>query len=326
MELIKTSHSVAQSVENSRDTAKQTTYIMTQDIYSRYIQFIDVGPQTAATYQKAVNSWRRYLQAQGITSPQRSDVIAYRDELLETRAAGTVQTYMTGVKLFYRWAASEGLCENIADHIKGARISRDHKKDALTPGQVIDLLKPIDRTTVAGARDYAAILLAVTCGLRTIEVSRVDIGDMRTRGAQTVIDIWGKGRAEKDRYIIVPSEAERAIRLYLSEYRAGDPDTAPMFTSVSNRTAGARLTSHSVGAMIKSRLRGAGLDSRRLTAHSLRHTAVTLALSEGVDLREVSQAARHADISTTEIYDHELQMERNRSSRAVQDAIFNTRG
>ena len=82
------------------------------------------------------------------------------------------------------------------------------------------------------------------------------------------------------------------------------------------------MTTRSISRIVKGHLKDAGYDTNRLTAHSLRHTAVTLALLQGQDLAEVQQFARHRDISTTMIYNHAVDQERNACSQAVADSIF----
>lgn len=66
----------------------------------------------------------------------------------------------------------------------------------------------------------------------------------------------------------------------------------------------------------------AGYDTPRLTAHSMRHTAVTLSLLAGKDITEVQQFARHESINTTMIYNHALDKEKNGCSEAISSSIF----
>ena len=70
-------------------------------------------------------------------------------------------------------------------------------------------------------------------------------------------------------------------------------------------------------------LKEAGYNSEKLTAHSLRHTAVTLSLLGGNTLQEVQQFARHTDISTTQIYAHNLDRAKNKCEETIAEAIFN---
>lgn len=291
------------------------------DLLDRFIAYLDSAPKTVETYTRAVRQLFNYLSLNGINQPQREDIIAYRDEL---KASGhkptTVQSYITACKLFFSWTEQEGLYPNIAEHIKGAKLDRNHKKDYLTSGQVKEVLDSIDRTTAQGLRDYAMLFLMITGGLRTIEVSRADIGDLRTLGDGTVLYVQGKGHEEKTEYIKISGTAEKAIRAYLKT-REDTEDAAPLFTSTSNNNKGQRLTTRSVSGIAKTRLQAAGYDSSRLTAHSLRHTAVTLSLLAGRDLAEVQQFARHANIATTMIYNHAIDRAKNGCSDAITQAI-----
>ena len=132
----------------------------------------------------------------------------------------------------------------------------------------------------------------------------------------------GKGREEKTEFIKVTAAAEKAIRDYLKA-RGAAKEAEPLFTSTSNNNKGQRMTTRSISAISKSCLKRAGYDSPRLTAHSLRHTAVTLSLLAGRKLEEVQQFARHANIATTMIYNHSLDMEKNTCSEAITEAILN---
>ena len=153
------------------------------------------------------------------------------------------------------------------------------------------------------------------------EVVRADIGDLRTAGNSTVLYLQGKGREEKTEFIKVTAPVEKAIRAYLKLRKETDP-AAPLFASLSRNSAGERMTTRSISGIVKKRLQGAGFDSDRLTAHSLRHTSVTLALLAGKDITEVQQFARHSNISTTMIYSHHLDKAKNSCGEAITDAIF----
>ena len=213
------------------------------------------------------------------------------------------------------------LFRSITKHLKGAKLDRGHKKDYLTSSQVKEILQSIDRSTPQGVRDYAILTLMITGGLRTIEVSRADIGDLRTVGDSTALFIQGKGREEKTEFVKISAPVEKALRAYLKQRGDADP-TAPLFVSMSNNSRGQRMTTRSISAVAKERMKAAGYDSDRLTAHSLRHTAVTLSLLAGKDITEVQQFARHQNIATTMIYNHALDKAKNTCSAAITDAIF----
>ena len=295
--------------------------VVTEELYHRFIAFIDATPKTIETYTRALRQLFHYFSAKNITQPQRSDIVAYRNELKETLKPATVQSYITATRLFFQWTGQEHLYPNIANHIKGATISRAHKKDYLTSQQVKAILASVSRDTLLGLRDYAMLALMITGGLRTIEIVRANIVDMRTRGDETVLFIQGKGQEEKAEYIKVRPLVEIAIRAYLRARGTAEP-AQPLFASISNNSNGQSLTTRSVSRIIKARLQAAGYDSDRLTAHSLRHTAVTLSLLGGNSLQEVQQFARHSNITTTQLYAHNLERANNKCEETIAAAIF----
>lgn len=309
-----------QVINNNTDIVAQQSIDLT--LFERFISYLDSSQKTIETYTKAIRQLFNYFSLNGITRPTREDIIAFRDEL---KASGhkptTVQNYITATKLFFKWTAQERIYPNVAEHIKGAKLNREHKKDYLTSRQVKTILEAIKRDTVKGLRDYAMLTLMITGGLRTIEVVRADISDLRNIGECTALFVQGKGREEKTEYIKISPEVEKAIRTYLTK-RGSKDESEPLFTSTSNNNAGQRLTTRTVSEIVKDRLKSAGYDSNRLTAHSLRHTAVTLSLLAGKDITEVQQFARHSNIATTMIYNHALDKAKNSCSEAIAKAIF----
>lgn len=294
-----------------------TTTEFKADLLSRFIAFADVKEKSKETYLRCIKQFFVYLQQNSITAPVREDVIAYRDELKQTHQATTVQTYITSLKVFFKFCAEYGFYKNITDHLKGASVSRAHKKDALKDYQAVEVLKSIKTDTLAGARDYALIALMLATGLRTIELERANIEDMRN-GA---LFIQGKGRDDKSEYVKLMPPVDKAIRAYLAFRGVSDPK-APLFATTGNRNQNGRLSTRSIRGIVKTYLKQCGLNSPKLTAHSLRRTAINLALDNGASLREVQQLARHSNISTTMIYVNELDRAKNTSESRIASAIF----
>lgn len=294
---------------------------LTADLFQRFIDFLDASPKTVATYTRDVRQFAKWLSFNGIKNPQRDDVLAYRDWLKQDHKPTTVQNYIVAVRLFFQWAAAEGLYPNIAEHIKSVKLDREHKKDYLTSRQVKAVMSRIDRSTEQGLRDYAILAVMFTGGLRTIEVSRANVEDLRTAGDSPVLYVQGKGREERTDYIKLMPEVDEAIRAYLAKRGAVRGDE-PLFASLSNNSKGQRISTRSVSGMVKKAFQSAGFNSDKLTAHSTRHTAVTLALLGGQSLQDVQQFARHANITTTQIYAHNLDRAKNRCEATIAKAIF----
>lgn len=295
---------------------------LTAEAMQRFIAFIDAKPKTVQTYTRALRQLFAYLAVNGQNAPLRDDIISFREDL---KASGhkptTVCNYINAARLFFQWTEQEGIYPNIAAHIKGAKLDRQHKKDYLTSRQVKGVMGEISTDTLKGLRDYAILALMVTGGLRTIEVARADIGDLRTLGDNTVLYVQGKGRDEKTDYVKIDPKVEAAIRRYLKCRAVTDPG-APLFASVSNNNNGQRMTTRAISGTVKARLVAAGYNSDKLTAHSLRHTAVTLSLLAGKDLTEVQEFARHSNIATTMIYNHTLDKSKNGCAEAIAQAIL----
>lgn len=294
------------------------------EAYRDYTAFLDASPRTVQTYTGNIKQFIKWAQQNGIQRPARQDVITYRDDLRERCKPSTVQSYITALRLFFRWTAQAGIYPNIAEHIKGAKLDASHKKDYLNAIQIKDILANIDTKSAKGKRDYSIIALMVTGGLRDIEVSRANLEDLQQLGGSTVLYLQGKGRDERTDFIKVVPEVEKPLREYLKT-RKQAKGQQPLFTSLSNNSKGHRLTPKSISSIVKGRLVAAGYNSDRLTAHSLRHSAVTLSLMGGLPLEEVQQFARHKNISTTQIYAHNLDRAKNRSEDTIAESIFTER-
>ena len=294
---------------------------VTGSLFTGFIAYLDASPKTVETYTKSLRAFFKWIAERGITQPQFTDVKAYRDDLLSKYKPSTCTAYIFVVRRFFEWTESAGLYPNVAGKLKGAKLNRDFKKDYLTSSQVRDVLGGIEASSLQGMRDKAIVSLMVACGLRDIEVARANIEDLRTVGDNTVLFLQGKGRSERSEFVIVPQAVERAIRVYLKA-RGEAQGAEALFTSLSNNSRGQRMTTRSISGIAKAAMRGAGFDSERLTAHSLRHTAVTLALIGGATVQEAQQFARHKSIATTMIYSHNLEAMSNPCSGLVADSIF----
>ena len=306
---------------NIAGTELTTRQTVSADLFKRWITYIDASPKTVATYTRAIKRFFLYLQAAGISQPTRETVVQYREYLKQDHKPTTVQSYLTAVKLFFQWTDQEGLYPDIANHVKGAKLDTGHKRDYLTSKQAARLLEGIDRSSLKGLRDYAILSLMVTTGLRTVSVIRADIQDIRTVGDDVALFYQGKGHEEKATFVKLAPPVEEAIRAYLKDRGPADK-TAPLFASIAHRNSGQRMTTRSISRLAKEHLVNIGLDSDRLTAHSLRHTAATLNLLNGGTIEESKQLLDHASIDTTLIYSHALERAKNKSEIRIAKAVF----
>ena len=292
------------------------------NILNRFVQFIDISQSSTRTYIYGIKTFLRYLSNTGINTPTRETVLTYKKYLSQSKSASTISLYLSSLRRFFAWCASEGLYSDITVGVKSPRLDKGHKKDAFSAEQLKGVLNSIQRNALKGKRDYAILALMSATGLRTCEVIRADINDIRTVSGETCLYIQGKGRNSKTEFVKLSKPVIQAIHEYLKA-RGHVENTASLFASVSHRNAGGRLTTRSISRICKQAMKNAGHDSKRLTAHSLRHSAVTIALMAGLSIQEVSQFARHSSINITMIYAHDIERLKSKCENTISNAIFN---
>ena len=319
-----------------------------QILLERFIDYIQVKEVTVKSYGVCLRCFMDWLRDNDIRQPRRADILDYVKYLatphhrrarfdrpesepgsIMTYSAGTQARYLRAVKMFFKWTSQNTEPQdrplyypNIADNVKGAKVRADNtKRDSLQKDDARTVLDSIDTTTDAGKRDYAMILLSITCGLRIIEMQRANIGNMETLAGEHVLFIQGKGHDEADAYKKLTPEVYSAIMDYLNTRTKKDTD-APLFASTGNRSKGQRLTEPSISRIIKTRLIAAGYDTHRISAHSLRHTSVTFLLEAGATIQEAQHHARHASPETTGIYAHNLDQRKDHSEQRIYNFLF----
>lgn len=299
-------------------------------IISEFMSYLNVKRRKASTITTYINAIRQFwafTQARGTGLDGCQTVTAWRDAMNETgKAASTIQLYITAIKRFVAWAVKAGYVQTkVADGINEVevdRIEKDFRRDCLTENQARQLLDSVDRTTLAGMRDYALLALMTTCGLRDCEISRAKIGDLTTFNGVCTLYVHGKGHGAADAKVKPGAKTELAIRQYLAE-RVETDQEAPLFASVSNRNAtGKPIDPKSISRLVKRYLDKVKLDGQNISPHSLRHTAATVALRQGRSLQEVQSMMRHKSINTTMIYAHNLDFANRKAEQCVEDVIM----
>jgi len=244
------------------------------------------------------------------------DIKAYREDLLAAgKSSLTVANYINSVRRFFEWAEANKLYPNIARGVKAPKRKQEFRKQPLSAPKIGELIR-YERDSQS-ARDFAIVNLMLYTGLRCVEVVRANIEDITYRatetGEQRILVVRGKGRDDKDSFVVLTPAAYEPIRAYLAQ-RGATPISAPLFAASCNRNNGGRLTTRSVSRIAKNGLRSVGLDNHVYTAHSLRHTAGTSILRAGGSLEMAQFALRHANPSTTEIYTSTIRDERRLQS------------
>ena len=161
----------------------------------------------------------------------------------------------------------------------------------LTLDESISLLESVDGPN----RELCILTLFLNCGLRISELIGLNLSDVH----EDALRVLGKGN--KVRMVYLNQACLDTLRDYLAVRRPiTGPDRDALFLSARNQ----RISRSMVNALVKKHLSQAGLDSTQYSSHKLRHTAATLMLQNGVDVRAVQEVLGHEHLNTTEIYTH----------------------
>ena len=304
------------------DLVKTDIRILNISLLTDFFLFLDVSEKTMATYRRALKQLFIFFHKNNISTPTYDSILLFKKELESRKCkSATIALYLAAARRFFSWCEQKNIFPNIAVGVKAPRQERGHKRDFLGAKQLKLMLSTIERDSLKGKRNYAIMTLMCVGGLRTIEVIRANVEDMRRLGDFTVLYVQGKGRKDRTEFVKLPEPVFDAINDYLKE-RCSVNEKDPLFISTSNRNANSRLTTRTISGIAKQAMRKAGFDSPRLSAHSLRHSAVTLSLLAGADLADVQSFARHSSITTTQIYSHAVDRINSSCENMICDAIF----
>jgi integrase/recombinase XerD len=292
-----------------------------EDLIERFIASIDAKANSKATYKRQIKPFFEWVSERysfdRLHQMTQQDIFAYKEFLVrDGKSAYTISGYLTSVRKFFEWLESNKIFPNIAKSVKGLKKPKGFRKDCLTVEQIRTALASFDIETPDGLRDYALFNLLVRTGLRTVEISRATVGDLRQESGEAILQIQGKGRDSKDDFVLLVDETLRPLRRYLAS-RGALSEKDPLFSSTSNRTNGEPLKERTISWIIKETLRRIDIDDSRLTAHSLRHTAVSLSIKNGASLIQAQAMARHSDPKTTMIYFHNHERIKSGAERYV---------
>lgn len=284
-----------------------TTTKTIQQVIDEWLEAADIADVSKRSYRIKVGQWFRYLAAirYDVRAPRRQQVLDYKRYLESAgRSTLTIDSYITAVRLFYRYCAKQGYYTDITEGVRCSTRIKGYRKSALNKEQASQLLESIDTHTLRGKRDKLMVAMMLLLGLRTCEVERINIGDIDTAYGHRVVKIQRKGRHDKSEAVALTAYLEECLADYLSEREVESADD-PLFKSV--KRDGGRLNRTSISEMVHDRLRAIGIVDPRITAHSLRHTCACLLLAEGVEMETVRDVLGHTSTNTTRLYVAQMQ-------------------
>lgn len=315
-------------VPNLPPASSEIDRVSMLEAWSDYLR-LDVGsgaasPDTIRTYITQIKQFLLWCDARTIdpVTVGRQEIKAYRRALHEERGlkSSTIALKLTAVRRFYDAAIEAGLLQyNPAlgikpPHIGGgsaSAIAHLEKEEVAELLNTVALAPPMGKVAIDNlvktARDLFLVELMVREGPRTVELHRANLGDLICQGDNLGIKVNSK---RSQRIVpLTPSIAELLKNYLAARKQVGqklDADS-PLLVAVGNRSRGGRLSRSQIRTLVTDYLKQSGLKNkgqRTVSTHSLRHTAGTLAVRAGAELRQVQDLLGHADIRTTAVYIH----------------------
>ena len=256
----------------------------------------------ATTVLRYVSLAGRFLEERVVATGDRFvneltgvDVIAFLVRETQRFSVGAAKGRVAELRALLKFLYLKGVTEkNLATAVPAVAGWHDTTvPGGLVASDVERLLDRCDRDTSVGARDFAILMLVARLGLRSIEVARLELGDIDWRAGEIVV----RGKARRHDRLPLPHDVGDALAAYLSD---GRPVTTIRQVFMALKAPRRAIRADLVSDVTRRACERAGLP--RVGAHRLRHALASEMLRRGATLVEVSQVLRHRDLATTAIY------------------------
>ena len=256
--------------------------------------------QTLDSYRRDLDGFARWLRGQDrpLLDVQREHLFAYLSERSRRQyATRSNARLLSSLRGFYAQQLRLGaINEDPTALLEAPKLGRSLPK-ALSESEVEALMHAPDVSTPAGLRNRAMVEVMYAAGLRVSEL--VNLPAVAVNLRQGVLRVMGKG--SKERLVPMGEEAQHWLETYLAQARpalAGKRNVVPLFLDRN----GEALSRQQFWNTVKKLAVDAGIESKRVSPHSLRHSFATHLLNHGADLRALQMLLGHASLSTTQIY------------------------
>jgi len=275
----------------------------------------DAADDTLITYRRQLQQFLAWCDRHQLHPAlmTQGDIKRYRRWLIENQQLkpATIALKLSVVRRFYQAAVERGLLKiNPAQGVKPPKDKRDttSRINFLEKEEVETLLAAIPQEpSLKALRDKSLLAIMALEGPRTVELHRANLADLVKQGSNYGLRVEGK---RSIRLVPLTPELADLLLTYLEVRKAQGErlhQRSPLFIAIGNRAGGKRLSRRGIRLIVDSYLTETELKytpGRVISAHSLRHTAGTLALRSGAELRQVQDLLGHADPRTTAIYAH----------------------
>lgn len=267
--------------------------------YENYLYKVKkASDNTVFSYIRDIRQFSDWASAQGVDllDVTQFNIRSYLDQLKKLgKSDATISRSMAGLKNFYAYLVSAGFVETTP--VIEIHIERAEKKlpQILTNKEIELLLAQPACVDEKGYRDKAMLELMYATGIRVSELIELNLDDVNID-----VGVIKCANAKKGRVIPLYPAAQKALKVYLKDIRAGmltDPDEQALFVNVN----GARMSRQGFWKILKHYQQTAGIE-KEITPHTLRHSFAVHLLENGADIDSLQELMGHCDISSTQMY------------------------
>jgi len=285
-------------------------------LIQQFIRYLSLeknaSPHTCRCYKKDLEGFEDFLKSSGmylsplggveIEKADRMAIRKYVSFLHRRNKKSSIARKISTLRSFFKYLTREQVvASNPAKSVSTPKVEKT-LPTTLTVDEAFRLMESPKRIPGKSSeaskenclRDRAILELLYSSGLRVSELVGLNLDQLNLDLG--VARVMGKGR--KERIVPVGVKAIEALKAYLEE-RGVSRGEDPIFVN----SFGGRLTTRSVGRLIKKYTRHSGI-FRKVSPHSLRHTFATHLLDAGADIREIQEMLGHSSLSTTQRYTH----------------------
>lgn len=272
---------------------------------------------TRKAYRRHIGAAFRAIDRDALADVTGADLAAYRKGIVSSGLSPAWQSQaLAAVRSFLRWARLRGAhslpSEVVAEALRTPKNHVQRPYNVLGETEVAEII-----AAATTPRDRALLAVLLGGGLRVSEVVALDVGDVfRNQDGRAALYVrQGKGR--KDRIVSVGDEVGKAVDDYLGATGRHPGSTGPLFRAHdrgARSRSRRRLSARAVDYLVKTTARRAGIDAKRISPHSLRHTYAIRSLRAGGNVVAISRLLGHASIATTQRYVDHLEIDELREA------------
>src|ERR1700741_4535512 len=267
--------------------------------FLRHLRERNASPHTIKAYTGDLANFSTYTGSRGWKHIDHIVIRGFLSHLYEKGLSKTsVARSLAAVRSLYRWLAREGTVEqNPAKLVATPKLPKKLPRVPTIEGMNSVLDGQMPEIAAFPERDRLMLELLYGCGIRNSELTGINLDDIRLSAEAILI----RGKGKKQRYVPFGDSVKSALAVYLPARQALLAECHKNTGALLINQRGGRLTTRSVGRIIKKIAVAKGL-SPDVHPHTLRHAFGTHMLEEGADLRAIQEMLGHERLSTTQRY------------------------